>query len=139
MDNSEIDSSKMTDTHTTAEEHILVVDDERDLRDSLCEALQLEGYKTVCAENGLAALAYLATGARPCVILLDLMMPLMDGWTFRQEMLKDASLARIPVIVMTAVTPARTAGLVAETILYKPLHMEKVVDLVQDHCPDGAN
>src|SRR5438552_3631024 len=51
------------------------------------------------------------TGARPCIILLDLMMPVMDGWTFRHEMLKDPSLASIPVIVMTAATPARAAAI----------------------------
>jgi CheY-like chemotaxis protein len=66
------------------------------------------------------------------------MMPGMDGWTFRQETLKDKSLASIPVIVMTAATPARVAAVAAEVILYKPLHMGRVMDLVQEHCPDGA-
>jgi CheY-like chemotaxis protein len=122
----------------TSPEHILVVEDDRDLRSSLCEALELEGYVAVCAENGEAALRHLATGARPCVILLDLMMPVMDGWTFRRELQKDPSLAAIPVIVMTAATPARAAALASEAILYKPLHMGKVVHVVQEHCPGGA-
>ena len=127
--------SKVADTSL---EHILVVEDDRALRDSLRDALELEGYVAVCVENGQAALQHLATGARPCIILLDLMMPAMDGWTFRQETLKDKSLASIPVIVMTAATPARVAAVAAEVILYKPLHMGRVMDLVQAHCPDGA-
>jgi len=115
-----------------------VVEDDRDLRNTLCAALQLEGYVAVCTENGEAALRYLATGARPCLILLDLMMPVMDGWTFRQELQKDPSLAAIPVVVMTAAIPARAAAIASQAILYKPLHMGKVMHVVQQHCPDGA-
>jgi CheY-like chemotaxis protein len=128
----------MTDITRIVDEHILIVEDDKDLRESLCEALELEGYIVVCADNGESALRYLATGARPCVILLDLMMPVMDGWRFREETMKDASLATIPVIVMTAATPARAAAVLAEAILYKPLHMSKVVGVVQEHCPEGA-
>jgi CheY-like chemotaxis protein len=128
----------MTGLVEVTQEHILVVEDDRDLRNSLCEALELEGYAAVGVENGQAALDHLATGARPCVILLDLMMPVMDGWTFRQEMLKDRTLASIPLIVMTAATPARVAAIAAQVVLYKPLHMGRVMSVVQEHCPDGA-
>ena len=119
-------------------EHILVVEDDRDLRESLRDALELEGYDVVCAENGQAALSHLGTGARPCVILLDLMMPVMDGWTFRKEIMKDQALAAIPVVVMTAATSARAGSVASEAILYKPLHIDQVVGVVQEHCPDGA-
>jgi len=128
----------MTGQAHTPPEHILVVEDDKELRDTLCEALELEGYAAVGAENGQAALRHLAGGARPCLILLDLMMPVMDGWTFRGELLKDPALAVIPVVVMTAVTPARAATVDSQAILYKPLHMGTVVNLVQEHCPDGA-
>lgn len=128
----------MTGTAASVPEHILVVEDDQDLRDSLCQALELEGYAAVSAENGQVALRHLATGAMPCVILLDLMMPVMDGWTFRQEMLKDPAWAAIPVIVMTAAAAARAAAVSPEAILYKPLHMDRVVDAVQEHCPNGA-
>jgi CheY-like chemotaxis protein len=128
----------MTDAVTAFAEHILVVEDDRDLRESLRDALELEGYDVVCVENGQAALTHLGTGARPCVILLDLMMPVMDGWTFRREIMKDQSLAAIPVVVMTAVAPARATSLASEAILYKPLHIDQVVGVVQEHCPDGA-
>jgi CheY-like chemotaxis protein len=129
----------MTKVASIPQEHILVVEDDKDLRESLSDALEMEGYATVCVENGKAALKHLATGARPCVILLDLMMPVMDGWTFRQEMMKDASLSAIPVVVMTAATPARAAAIAAEVVLYKPLHMGRVVGVVQKHCPEGAS
>jgi CheY-like chemotaxis protein len=128
----------MSGSKAVSTEHILVVEDDKDLRESLRDALELEGYVAVSVENGQAALSYLATGARPCVILLDLMMPVMDGWAFRQEMLKDDELASIPVVVMTAATPARAAAIAAEAVIYKPLHMGKVVDVVQEHCPDGS-
>jgi CheY-like chemotaxis protein len=128
----------MTGADDGDREHILVVEDDRDLRETLCEALELEGYAAVCVENGQAALRHLATGERPCMILLDLMMPVMDGWTFRQEMLKDEALAAIPVIVMTAAAPARAAAVGSQAILYKPLHMSRVMNVVQEHCPDGA-
>ena len=124
---------------TTTREHILVVEDDKDLRDSLCDALRLEGYDVVAAEHGEAAMHHLNAGARPCVILLDLMMPVMDGWAFHRELSKDQALASIPVVVMTAATPARAAAIDADTVLYKPLQMDTVVDVVQAHCPDGAS
>ena len=81
---------------------------------------------------------HLNTGARPCVILLDLMMPVMDGWTFHRELAKDQTLASIPVVVMTAAAPARATAVDASTVLYKPLQMDTVVEVVQEHCPGGA-
>jgi len=128
----------MTAGSAAAREHILVVEDDRDLREILCDALRLEGYDVVCAEHGEAALRHLGTGARPCVILLDLMMPVMDGWTFRQEILKDHSWAEIPVVVMTAVGASRAKAVHSDAILYKPLQMDSVVDVVQEYCPGGA-
>jgi len=119
-------------------EHVLVVEDDRDLRESLADALRLEGYEVVCAEHGEAALPHLATGARPFVILLDLMMPVMDGWTFRQELLKDSELAKIPVVVMTAATASRVATVTADSVLFKPLEMGAVVGIIQGHRPSGA-
>jgi CheY-like chemotaxis protein len=119
-------------------EYILVVEDDIDLRETLSEALRFEGFNVVGVEHGEAALRHLSTGARPCAILLDLMMPVMDGWTFRAELQKKPTLARIPVVVMTAATSGRAASVDAERILYKPLHMDTVVAAVQAHCPGGA-
>ena len=119
-------------------DHILVVEDDKTLRESLSDALTLEGYDVISAENGEAALRLLRGGARPCLILLDLMMPIMDGWTFRRTLLGDPALADIPVIVMTAAGANRAADVPAELIIHKPLHMDEVVEIVQEHCPNGA-
>jgi len=120
-------------------DYILVVEDDKDLRETLCDALTLEGYQIVWAENGESALRHLSTGSRPCLILLDLMMPVMDGWTFHRELMKNPVLATIPVVVMTAATPARAAAVPAESILYKPLQMDSVVAVVQERCPGGMS
>jgi CheY-like chemotaxis protein len=117
-----------------AGEHILVVEDDRGVRESLSDALTLEGYEVTCAENGAVALRHLSGGQRPCLILLDLMMPVMDGWTFRSAMLGDPALADIPVIVMTAAGAARASTVPSQLVLHKPLHMDRVVEAVQEHC-----
>lgn len=119
-------------------DYILVVEDDKDLRDILCDALTLEGYDVVCVEHGAAALDHLRGGERPCLILLDLMMPVMDGLTFRQEILKDPATAAIPVIVMTAGGPERVPAAATDPVLHKPLEMGTLVDAVQAHCPRGA-
>ena len=80
-----------------------MVDDDPDIRDSLREVLEDEGYEVACVGNGREALDHLKTASpRPCVILLDLMMPVMDGWQFRREQKQDADIADIPLVVITA-------------------------------------
>src|SRR5215510_8699670 len=66
-------------------QRVLVVDDDQDIRDALCELLRDEGYEAIAVANGEEALTYLKGGNLPCVILLDLMMPVMDGWEFRRQ------------------------------------------------------
>jgi len=81
---------------------VLVVDDDRAVIEAMTEMLESNGYDVVAARDGIAALNRLRSGLRPCVILLDLMMPRMDGWDFRQHQLKDDDLKDIPVVVITA-------------------------------------
>jgi CheY-like chemotaxis protein len=83
-------------------ETVLVVDDDHDVRAALVELLETEGYDVVAAANGRVALARLRAGVRPCAIVLDLMMPIMDGWEFRAAQLGDADLRDIPVIILSA-------------------------------------
>jgi CheY-like chemotaxis protein len=92
---------------------ILVVDDADYLRDLLASVLGRAGYRVVSAANGSEALAYLRRGERVDLILLDLVMPLMDGWQFRAEQLKDPRLTRIPVIVLSG---ERNLAYQAETL-----------------------
>lgn len=82
---------------------VLIIDDDRDSREAMAEALSLEGYFVATAANGAEALACLRTGYHPHVILLDLMMPGVDGWDFRTEQKRDAALAQIPVVVISGV------------------------------------
>jgi CheY-like chemotaxis protein len=123
----------MTTAHM--DEYILVVEDDQALREGLSDALLLEGYRVESAENGQTALRILKKGVRPCLILLDLMMPVMDGWTFRQELLKDPALSDIPVVVMTAASMQAARGVATHKTLWKPLQMDAVVDVVLQHCP----
>jgi CheY-like chemotaxis protein len=117
----------------------MVVEDDRGVRESLADALSFEGYEVIAAENGAAALRQLRDGARPCLILLDLMMPVMDGWTFRRVLLGEPALADIPVIIMTAAGAARASVVPSALVLHKPLHMDRVVEAVQGHCPGGLD
>lgn len=83
-------------------ETVLIVDDDRAVLNGLSELLESEGYAVATAIDGVDALKQLRAGLRPCVILLDLMMPLMDGWDFRHEQMKDPDLKDLPVVVITA-------------------------------------
>jgi CheY-like chemotaxis protein len=81
---------------------VLVVDDDASNRETLVEVLETEGYLVETVADGLEALEYLRRAPAPDVILLDLMMPRMDGWAFRAEQRRYPSLVTIPTIIMTA-------------------------------------
>jgi len=123
----------MTNADHSEPEHILVVEDDKNLRDSLSDALSLEGYEVVCAEHGEAALQYLRKGARPCLILLDLMMPVMDGWAFRAAQLADPALAEIPVVILSAANDVRrqAQALHVEGFMTKPLNVPQLLDTIE--------
>jgi two-component system response regulator MprA len=116
---------------------VLVVDDDRDIRDVLTDALEAEGYRVVTAADGQEALDWLRAGtARPCVILLDLMMPRLDGIQFRTELLNDPSLAVIPVVVLSAdpsiISTAKSLNFAGS--LRKPVPLEALLAAVHAHC-----
>lgn|SRR5262249_58397265 len=119
-----------------AEGGILIVEDDPDVRGALATVLESVGYRIVEAEHGLEALQRLRTSMVFCLILLDLYMPTMNGWAFREEQMKDPSLAAIPVIVITAdVTAARKAAdLGAVASLTKPVDFDELLGLVARHC-----
>jgi len=115
---------------------ILVVDDDRDIRDSLIETLEDHGFRATGAANGAEALDVLRKSPeRPSLILLDLMMPVMDGPGFREEQLKNPSWAEIPVVVISAYSDAevRARSLDAEC-MRKPLAIRPLIDMVRRHC-----
>lgn len=96
--------------------------------------LELEGYKVELAANGKQALERLTGGVQPCVILLDLMMPVMDGWQFRREQIRDTGLKDIPVIVVSAAGKDRIAEIDANAVLTKPLDLEQLLERVTQYC-----
>jgi CheY-like chemotaxis protein len=119
---------------------VLIVDDDPDIREAMSEMLALEGHGTACASDGREALEILRrTDFAACVILLDLRMPVMNGWEFREEQRRDPKIAAIPVIVITAdESAARTPGLEAEGILRKPIRGDDLVRLVSRFCPASS-
>jgi CheY-like chemotaxis protein len=121
---------------TRAPHPVLVVEDDADIRDAMVGILESAGYAVCAASHGADALAQLQAGNRPCIILLDLMMPVMDGWTFGEEKEKDPSLAEIPVVVVSAVSQhdPRNARMRAVDHLSKPLNIDKLLATVERFC-----
>jgi DNA-binding response OmpR family regulator len=120
---------------------ILVVEDDEDIRESLMDFLQEHGYEAIGAIHGQEALDKLGEPSqRPCVIILDIMMPVMDGLAFREAQLRNPLLSTIPVIVISAYhdveETART--LKADTHMAKPLNLRSLLAAVQGYCPSPA-
>jgi CheY-like chemotaxis protein len=115
---------------------ILVVEDDTDLRDSVCEVLQVEGFRTACAANGREALDWLQKNSPPCAILLDLMMPVMSGSELQAELAKHPQLSPIPVIVLSALDESRQRGHVgsAKAYLKKPIDRDALVSTLNRFC-----
>lgn len=112
---------------------VLIVEDAVDLRSLLCQLFESEGYTVAQAANGNEALAMLRAATElPQVILLDLMMPVMDGFEFRQAQAADPRLAGIPVIVMTADGDTRAKQVRAGAVdsLRKPVEVEQLLEVV---------
>jgi CheY-like chemotaxis protein len=108
---------------------VLVIEDERDIRDALAEALSYEGYDVAVAANGREALRTLHGGPLPDVILLDLVMPEMSGWEFRQVQVRDPALAGIPVVVVSASDPGPARP---DRHLPKPFAIDALFDAVAE-------
>jgi DNA-binding response OmpR family regulator len=120
---------------------VLIVEDDEDIRESLIEFLDDEGYEAKGAGNGRDALALLAgVGARPCLIILDLMMPVMDGRAFREEQLRRPDVSGIPVVVISAYKDldVHLEGLGVANCLAKPLDLGALLGVVRAHCPGDS-
>jgi CheY-like chemotaxis protein len=115
---------------------VLVVDDNEDLREMLIIWLQAHGFRVTSAGNGADALAFLACGYRPALILLDMMMPEMDGMQVLERLQQDRTLAAIPVVVMSASHRQRPAH--AAHFIQKPIDTEAMIALVRTYCSENA-
>ena len=119
----------------TAHCPVLIVEDDADLREMMAQLLSLEGFQAATVANGSEALQYLHNGhVKPDVILLDLMMPVMDGWEFRRKQQADPAFADVPVIVLSALDQSRAADVQAEAFLKKPLDFDRLLQLVRQYC-----
>jgi CheY-like chemotaxis protein len=112
----------------------LIVEDDPDARINLVEILELEGFKTVAFSNGAEALDYLNRSEHPCLIVLDMRMPVMDGPAFRAALLQDPRLVAIPVVVVTAYDPSAASGLSVLRVFRKPLDVKVLVGVVRENC-----
>ena len=113
---------------------VLVIDDDPGIRRLMTAFLKLEGFAPVAATNGQEALAYLRDGGAANVILLDLRMPVMDGWTFRREQRRDPAIADIPVVVLSGADAERAPELEAAAWFEKPVSVPQVIGAVRRLC-----
>ena len=113
---------------------ILVVDDEPSLVEAISSVLEDEGYAVTTAPDGLAALRALHDGLRPCLAILDLMMPIMSGWELRAAMLADPTLADIPVAIVSAYARGEIGILQASAIVQKPFELKELIELADRYC-----
>jgi CheY-like chemotaxis protein len=111
--------------------NVLVVEDDKDIQEALGQILRHEGFRVFSAYNGREALEHLRNGEEFCLILLDMIMPEMDGEEFLQAMQRDRRLAPIPVIAMTAGN--RVPPNVVDSIP-KPIELEPLLRRIEDHC-----
>ncbi len=116
------------------EKSLLIVEDDQDVRESLQMVLEAYGYTVTTAENGQAALDLLGTGFAPCVILLDIMMPIMDGWKFLEVRNADPKLAAIPTIILSAADPNNPLARTAEGFLPKPVEITNLLNAIAKFC-----
>jgi CheY-like chemotaxis protein len=109
---------------------LLVVDDDVELCESMADALTDAGYEPVTAGDGLRALLLSRDVLAPRLILLDLMMPDMNGWQFREQQLRDQRMRDIPVVVMTASRDLRRHPVQADAFLFKPFTLDDLLEQV---------
>ena len=102
----------------------------------MAQLLTLEGFQAATVSNGREALDYLEDSNAPNLILLDLMMPVMDGWEFRRHQRQNPDLSGVPVIVLSALDQNRTGGLDPVAFLKKPLDFDRLLQLVRSYCYD---
>jgi CheY-like chemotaxis protein len=124
-----------------ADGSVLVVDDDDAIRETLVDFLDENGYSAVGAIHGRDALEKLdGSGRRPCLILLDLMMPVMDGISFREQQLKTPGLEKIPTIIMSAHADVRAVAGQLDAVAYlkKPLNVDQLLGFMNQICAHKA-
>jgi CheY-like chemotaxis protein len=113
---------------------ILIVEDDESIGTALQLSLEMFGYTTERAANGAEGLEKLATMPRPGVVLLDLMMPVMDGWAFVEAIERRPELADLPIVVLTAFSEQARAMKQARKVLPKPVDLDVLVETIRPYC-----
>lgn len=115
--------------------HILVIEDDTSIRELLVELLESEGYEVTSAVNGLEGLKFLQSKSQPDLILIDLMMPVMDGYSFRTEQLKNGEWSKIPTVVMSAEANAKEKmkSFSITAFLSKPVELDTILRTVSQY------
>lgn len=114
---------------------IMVIEDDESIRQTIALALEIKGYEVISVSDGREAIDQLSDKARPCLILLDLMMPVLDGWEFLDELKKlPQEIAQIPTIVISAFNDK--SGKMSESgeFISKPIDLEQLFNVAQKHC-----
>jgi CheY-like chemotaxis protein len=114
-------------THT-----VLVVEDEQDLREMMREALELNGYAVVTAEDGQDALNKISGIENLCLVILDLLMPVMNGWDFVDKLRQRAELASVPIVVHSSAPGPMPPGVTR--VLQKPMLFDRLMSVVREYC-----
>jgi CheY-like chemotaxis protein len=118
------------------EHTVLVVEDEEELREMLREALELNGYSVSTAQEGGEALEAIADIDHVCLVLLDLLMPGMNGWEFFMKMRQRPEFASVPVVVHSSVPDRAPEGV--DRVLKKPVELNRLLSIVAEYCPRTA-
>jgi CheY-like chemotaxis protein len=116
-------------------DQILVVDDDEDIRETVAEALALDGFRVATARNGSEGLALLVDGLRPCLVLLDMMMPVMNGWTFASQVAQDPRLSALPLCIFSATgfDPEHPLAGNVVAAIKKPVRLDNLLAIVKQH------
>jgi CheY-like chemotaxis protein len=120
---------------------VLIAEDDDDVRDNLALLLELKGFCVQKAANGHQALETINGSGAPCLLLLDLMMPVMNGWELREAMLKDPMLAQIPVVLLSGMADVSEAARSLQAVehLRKPIDLQKLYRIVGTYCEKRAD
>jgi len=119
---------------SSSPKYVLVVEDDRDIREGLTDLLGDYGHEVRGASNGREALDLISASSRPCIILLDLMMPVMDGWQFMEEISRRRELADIPICIITAGESTKVPGPSVVSIIRKPFDATVLMRVVERFC-----
>lgn len=117
---------------TEEQQSILIIEDDDGIRESLKTLLELESLRVFSAANGLEGLETLKNMPRPCLILLDLMMPVMDGWEFVDHIATDLNYSEIPIVALTAFSGSKMIRV--NEVVHKPVDIDTLCGVVKKYC-----